>query len=130
MGMRRSILPLVVLVMAFMGAGLGFALQHWVHSIEYPLVISGKPYFTWPAYVPVTFELGVLGGALAAVFGMLAINGLPRHHHPVFGSERFERASDDRFFISIDGSDPRFDEQTTRKLLEEAGAVHVETLNQ
>ena len=65
-------------------------------------MISGKPFFAWPAYIPVTFELAVLGGALGAVLGILALNRLPRHHHPIFASTSFERASDDRFFISIE----------------------------
>jgi molybdopterin-containing oxidoreductase family membrane subunit len=128
MGLGRSRLPWIVLVLALGGALGGFALQGWVHSIDYPLVISGKPYFAWQAYVPITFELAVLGGALGAVLGMLALNRLPRHHHPVFGSERFERASDDRFFISVESRDPRFDATATPRLLAEAGAARLEWL--
>lgn len=126
MGMRRSILPLIVLGMALGGGTLGFGLQYWVHSIEYPLVISGKPFFTWPAFVPVTFELAVLFGALGAVFGMFALNRLPMHHHPLFNSERFESATNDRFFISIESWDPKFDASGTRRFLEGIGARHVE----
>ena len=126
MGMRRSILPLIVLGMALGGGTLGFGLQYWVHSIEYPLVISGKPLFTWPAFVPVTFELAVLFGALGAVFGMFALNRLPMHHHPLFNSERFESATNDRFFISIESWDPKFDANGTRRFLEGIGARHVE----
>lgn len=128
MGLKRSPLPWLVIGSALVFAAGGFGLQAWVHSIEYPLVISGKPFFTWPAYVPVTFELGVLGGALAAVFGMLALNRLSRHNHPLFSSERFEGASDDRFFISVEAEDPRFDAAATRTLLEQAGATRVETV--
>jgi Protein of unknown function (DUF3341) len=126
MGLRRSPLPWIVLASSLAFAAGGFALQAWVHSVAYPLVISGKPYFAWPTYVPVTFELGVLGGALGAVVGMLALNRLSQHHHPLFFSERFERASDDRFFISVQAGDPRFDEQGTWQLLEQAGAAAVE----
>ena len=126
MGLRRSKLPYLVLASGLTFAAGGFALQTWVHSIEYPLVISGKPHFTWPAYVPVTFELGVLGGALAAVFGMFALAGLARLYHPLFHSERFVRASDDRFFISIEAADPRFHPEATALLLERAGATAVE----
>jgi ActD protein len=129
MGMRRSILPFIVLGMGISGAALGFGLQYWVHTIEYPLVISGKPMFTWPAFVPVTFEVGVLFGALGAVFGMFALNRLPMHHHPLFNSERFERASDDRFFISIESWDPKYDSTATRRFLESIGASHVETVS-
>jgi hypothetical protein len=126
MGLRRSRLPFIVLASGLAFAAGGFALQAWVHSAAYPLVISGKPYFTWPAYIPVTFELGVLGGALAAVFGMLGLNRLSMHNHPLFSSERFERATDDRFFISIEVQDPRFDAAAATRLLERAGASAVE----
>ncbi len=126
MGLPRSPLPWIVLACGLSLAAGGFALQTWIHSYEYPLVISGKPYFTWPAYVPVTFELGVLGGALGAVFGMLYLNRLSLHNHPLFTSERFARASDDGFFISIDATDPRFADPGTTALLEQAGASAVE----
>ncbi len=126
MGLRRSPLPYFVLVAGLTFALGGFLLQAWVHSAAYPLVISGKPFFAWPTYVPITFELGVLGGALGAVVGMLALNRLSMHHHPLFFSERFERASDDRFFISVQARDPRFDALRTVSLLEHAGAAHVE----
>jgi hypothetical protein len=128
MGLGRSPLPWIVLAGALAGGASGFALQAWVHSSAYPLVISGKPFFAWPAYVPVTFELAILGGALGAVLGMLALNRLPRHHHPLFSSERFERASDDRFFVSIDAKDPRFDPRASAELLRSAGATRIEWL--
>jgi hypothetical protein len=126
MGMTRSKLPWLVLVLGMSGAAVGFALQTWVHMSAYPLTISGKPLFAWPAFVPITFELGVLGGALAAVFGMLGLNQLPRHHHPLFDAPRFSRCSDDAFFISIESTDPMFDPQATTRLLQSVGASHVE----
>ena len=129
MGLGRSPLPWIVLAGALVGGASGFALQTWVHAWAYPLVISGKPLFAWPAYVPVTFELSVLGGALGAVLGMLALNRLPRHHHPVFSSAAFERASDDRFFISVDAGDPRFEPRAAAALLGDAGATRVEWLS-
>ena len=128
MGLKRSKLPWVVFVLAMGGAAGGFALQSWVHSVAYPSVISGKPFFAWPAYIPVTFELAVLGGALGAVLGILAFNKLPRHHHPLFASASFERASDDRFFISIESRDPRFDASATPELLRQSGASRLEWL--
>ncbi len=128
MGLRRSQLPWIVLVMGLMGAAAGFGLQWWVHTTAYPLVISGKPFFTWPAFIPVTFELAVLFGALGAVFGMFGLNRLPMHHHPLFQSKVFERVTDDAFFISIESWDPRFDPSATRKLLESLGARSVELL--
>jgi hypothetical protein len=128
MGIRRSRLPWIVLVMGLTGCALGFGLQWWVHAEAYPLVISGKPYLAWPAYIPITFEVGVLFAALGAVFGMLGLNGLPMHHHPLFKSQVFERVTDDAFFISIESWDPRFDASTTGKLLESLGARTVELL--
>jgi hypothetical protein len=128
MGLRRSTLPWIVLVMALTGAALGFVLQWWVHTSAYPLVISGKPFFTWPAFIPVTFEVAVLFGALGAVFGMLGLNRLPMHHHPLFKSKVFERVTDDAFFISIESWDPRFDPSGTMALLKSLGARSVELL--
>lgn len=128
MGLRRSPLPWIVLVMGLAGAALGFGLQWWVHASAYPLVISGKPYFSWPAFIPITFELGVLFAALGAVLGMLGLNRLPMHYHPLFRSKVFERASDDAFFISIESWDPQFDPAATRRLLESLGARSVDLL--
>jgi hypothetical protein len=126
MGMTRSKLPWIVLVLALSGAAAGFGLQTWVHMTAYPLTISGKPFFAWPAFVPITFELGVLGGALGAVFGMFALNQLPRHNYPLFDSARFARFSDDRFFISIESADPMFNAPEATRLLLALGASHVE----
>ncbi len=121
-------LPWIVLVMALTGAALGFGLQWWVHASAYPLVISGKPYFSWPAFIPITFEVAVLFAALGAVFGMLGLNRLPMHYHPLFQSKVFEQVTDDAFFISIESWDPRFDPSATGKLLESLGARSVELL--
>lgn len=128
MGLRRSPLPWIVLVMGLTGVALGFLLQWWVHSVAYPLVISGKPHAAWPAYVPVAFEIGILFAALGAVVGMFALNQLPMHHHPLFKSKLFERVTDDAFFISIESWDPQFDPVATRALLESLGARTVELL--
>jgi hypothetical protein len=128
MGLRRSPLPWIVLVMGLTGAALGFALQWWVHTRAYPLVISGKPFFAWPAFIPITFEVAILFAALGAVFGMFGLNRLPMHHHPLFQSTLFERVTDDAFFISIESWDPRFDPSATRALLESLGARHIELL--
>jgi hypothetical protein len=128
MGLRRSPLPWIVLGTALTGAALGFILQWWVHAVAYPLVISGKPFFSWPAFIPITFEVSILFGALGAVFGMLGLNQLPMHHHPLFRSKVFERVTDDAFFISIEAWDPRFDRAATGQLLESLGARSVELL--
>jgi hypothetical protein len=126
MGLPRSPLPWIVLVMGLTGAAVGFGLQWWVHASAYPLVISGKPFFAWPAMIPITFELGVLFAAFGAVFGMFALNRLPMHHHPLFQSKLFERVTDDRFFISIESWDPRFDSAGTTQMLKSLGAHNVE----
>ena len=106
------------------------AMQWWIATTAYPLVISGKPFFSWQAFVPVTFEVGVLGGALAAVLGVFGLCKLPMHWHPLFSSKLFERATDDGFFISIESWDPKFNESDTRQLLETSGAVEVEIVSQ
>jgi hypothetical protein len=128
MGMKRSRLGFIIAVFGLMGAGIGMGLQYWVHSVTYPHVLSGKPYFAWQAYIIVTFALFVLLGAISAVLGMLHLNRLPRYHHPVFYSERFRKVSDDGFFLSIEARDPRFDPEATPKFLEEIGSTAVELL--
>ena len=128
MGLKASRLPWVILVCGLVGATGGMLMQYWVAVHAYPLIISGKPLFSWPAFVPVTFELGVLFGALGAVFGMLAFNKLPMLYHPLFSSRAFERATDDGFFISIESWDPNYDETQTSALLREAGALDIEVV--
>ena len=128
MGLRRSRLPWIVLVCGLTGAGLGFLLQAWVSVEAYPLVISGKALLSWQAFIPVTFECGVLLASFGAVFGMFGLNQLPTYYHPVFHSDRFAAVTDDKFFIAIEASDPLYDGDRTRSLLEEAGATHVEAL--
>lgn len=117
-GAPRSRLPVAVLVFGLLGAALGFAMQYFATVLHYPINVGGRPLNSWPAYIPVTFELGILLAALAAVIGMLGANGLPMPHHPVFNVSRFARASQDRFFLLIEASDPKFDRKQTRELLE------------
>jgi hypothetical protein len=126
MGLSSSMVPVFVLVLGLAGAAAGMALQWWVSAVEYPLLVSGKPFFSWPAFVPIAFECGVLGGALGAVFGFLGLARLPRHHHPIFAAASFERMSDDAFFISIESGDPHWDAEGTARLLAELGASRVE----
>ena len=126
MGIGPSLVPWIVCVLGFSGAALGFSLQYWTSVIAYPLIISAKPLNSYPAFVPVTFELGILLGSFGAVFGMFGLNKLPTLYHSLFNSKRFSRFSDDRFFISIEARDPKYDPDKTRKLLESTGALSVE----
>ncbi len=127
MGIGRSWVSAFVLVMGLSGAALGMLMQLWIATYGYAIVISGKPFLgSWPAFVPITFECGVLGGASGAVLGFLIMSRLPQHHHSLFNSDRFAAATDDGFFISIESSDPKFDADATQTLLRDAGATHVE----
>ena len=126
MGIRQTPIPWVVFGIGLTGAGLALLLQWWTSAVDYPLIISGKPLFSWQAFIPIIFEVMVLFSALGCLFGLLGFCKLPRYYHPLFRSERFERATDDQFFISIEAADPRYDEDATRALLEKAGATHVE----
>lgn len=128
MGLGRSAVPWFVLGMGLGGAVAGMLLQWWTSAVAYPLVVSGKPFFSWPAFVPIMFECGVLGGALGAVLGFLYLAGLPRPHHPLFDSTRFERVTDDGFFLSIEAADPKFNSEVVVRFLVELGARHVEVI--
>lgn len=130
MGLKRSILGWIVGLAAIIGTSGGLILQWWTSAVDYPLVISGKPLFSYQAFVPVTFGVGVLLSAFAALIGMLALNGLPRYHHPVFYSDIFRQATDDGFFISIESDDPKFDINQTRSFLESIGAKNIEMLEE
>lgn len=101
---------------------------YFMQVVDYPLNISGKTLLNVPAWIPVTFELTVLLSAFGAVFGMFALNGLPRFNHPLFNSDNFARATDDGFFICVEAEDPKFDSEKVRQLLEESGAISVEEI--
>ena len=118
LALPKSWIPLLVLIGALTGTALGFGLEYWVSVIEYPLMVGGKPFFSWPAFIPVAYETTILLGGLTAAIGMLAINGLPMPYHPVFNVERFTLAMSDRFFLCIEATDPQFNREETKNFLE------------
>jgi hypothetical protein len=124
-GFRWTAVPLLTLIGGLGGGLTGFGLQYWVAVITYPMNIAGRPLNSWPAFIPVTFELTVLGASIFAVFGMLALNKLPQPYHPVFNVERFARASTDRFFLCIEARDPKFSVAETARFLQSVEAQHV-----
>jgi hypothetical protein len=128
-GYRKRILPWIVLAGGILGCVAGFTLQYWVSVEAMPVNIGGRPLNSWPAFIPVTFECTILGAALSAVLGMLALNGLPRPHHPVFNQPRFVMATRNRFFLCIEAADKLYDRDKTGKYLEELspyGVLEVE----
>ena len=126
MGIGRSRLPYVTLIFGLTGVIGGMTLQLWANAIAYPMMISGKPFFNWQPYVPITFECGILLAALSTVVGMFAFNKLPMHFHPLFSADRFEKVTDDGFFISVEAWDPKFDASATERLLTSTGATRVQ----
>jgi hypothetical protein len=127
MGVKKSWLSALVFIGGLTGLTIAAALTFYPSTIEYPLIVAGKPtnFFTVPAFFPIMFELTVLLSAFTATFGMLALNGLPRWNHPIFNWNRFDRVSDDGFFLAIEATDPKFDEEATREMLEGLGAKHI-----
>jgi hypothetical protein len=124
-GLLPTRIGLVVLVAGLLGAAGGYAMQWYLMAIDYPINVGGRPLNSWPAFIPITFELMVLTAALAGVVALLVRNGLPRPHHPVFGAPGFDAASQDGFYLSVEEHDPRFSPQSTPALLRRLGARSV-----
>jgi hypothetical protein len=122
----KNRLPLLVLIGGLTGLCVGFGLCYWVSVLEYPLNIGGKPYNSWPAFIVPTFETTILFASLTAVFGMLALNGLPQPYHPVFNVPHFVEASRSRFFLMVLSRDPRFDLQGTKNFLAKLKPISLE----
>jgi len=128
MNLNKSKLGWIVAGHGMLGLTGGFAMIYYMMVIDYPLNISGKSLFNFPAWVPVLFELTVLLAAFGAVFGMFYLNGLPRFNHPLFNSENFKKATDDGFFVCIESEDPQFEPEKVQKLLADAGATNIESI--
>jgi len=118
LGLNRTRLPKLVFLGGILGGLGGYGLEYWTQVIAYPLNIGGRPFHSWPHFIPVTFETTVLGAALTAFVGMWALNKLPQPYHPVFNVPAFARASTDRFFLCIEATDPRFELDGTRRFLQ------------
>ena len=119
LGIHHSPIPLIVLIGGLLGLVTGAGMQYYSSVFDYPLNIGGRPFNSWPSFVVVTFELTILFAGLFSVFGMLAVNGLPKPHHPLFNEPRFDRVTQDRFFFCIEATDPKFDRDRTWRFLEE-----------
>jgi hypothetical protein len=130
MGIRGTRLPWLILGGGLTGLAAAVLMQWWMNAVDYPFWISGKPFFGLPAAIPVMFELTVLFSAFAAFFGMWGLNGMPQLYHPLFTSERFRRATQDRFFIVVEARDPRFEGEKTRQFLAGLGGTVVEDVNE
>jgi hypothetical protein len=129
MGLKASRLSLYVGIAALIGLGGAFLMQYWMSAIDYRLILSGKPFNSYQSDTPVVFALAVLFAAFTSFFGMLIITKLPRYHHPLFTSERFEKFSDNAFFISIESGDPKFDLEKTKVFLSGIGGKNLEVLD-
>jgi len=130
MGLPDSKLGWIVLCGGLTGVTTAVVMIWWMNGVDYPLIIGGKPPFSIPPSVPIMFELTVLFSAFSALFGMLHLNRLPRHHHPIFDSDRFQGCSDDKFFLSVEVEDPKYDAERTRALLEKLHPTHVELVEE
>ncbi len=128
LGIKPTVLPWIVLCCGLTGTATALVMQIWMNSINYPYIISGKPFISLPAFIPVAFELTILFASFGAFFGMWLLNGLPRFSNPVFTDPRFDRATDDRFFLYIDAKDSRFNQTQVEKLLADTGSDYVQSV--
>ena len=125
MGFNRSRVSLFSLIGGCTGLSVAFILIYYTSAINYPLIVQGKPYFALEPSLPIFFELTILLTAFGTVLGLLLLTLLPRLHHPVFNWDRFQRATDDGFFLVLESTDPRFDTTSSRQLLQGIGGLHI-----
>jgi hypothetical protein len=128
LGQGPSPLGWIVVCCGVLGITAAQVMMYWMNAVDYEYWVSGKEPYAWPATIPITFELMVLLSAFGAVFGMFGLNKLPRLHHPIFAHSTIGRVTDDRFFLSIEATDPKFDRQSTAKFLESIGGQNIEVL--
>ncbi len=118
LGVKKTILPYLVFTGGVIGLLSGFGLQYFVHVIDYPIIVGGRPFLSIPSFIPATFELTILFASFTAVFGMILLNGLPQPYHPVFNVPRFALASREKFFLLIETTDPKFNYEETRSFMQ------------
>ena len=124
-GFKHTTLPIIVLVGGILGGLGGFFMQYWMEVLDYPLNVGGKPFNSWPAFIPITFESTILVAAFSAVLGMLVLNKLPQPYHPVFNAPNFALATRDKFFLVIEANDPKFSHAETTQFMNTLGAMEV-----
>jgi hypothetical protein len=124
-GFHHTRLPVIVLIGGIVGGLGGFLMQWYLAVVDYPLNVGGKPFNSWPAFIPITFEMTILCAAFAAVFGMLALNKLPQPYHPVFNAPNFALATRDHFFLVIEANDPRYRHDEVVEFMKGLGANDV-----
>ncbi len=130
LGIKPTVLPWFTLCAGFAGVTVALTMEYWMNAVSYPYIISGKPYASWPAFIPVAFELTVLFSAFTTLFAMLGLNGLPRFSSPMFANPKFDRTTDDRFFLWIDSQDKYFNSEKVQSLLASTGALSVEEVRE